>query len=80
MLFAVGVRWSFRGKDAGSARIGIRARLRTRPRGEQRGSTAQSAFRQGLLNTARGSQGFPARPPPYVLKSLNEGTNPGVAR
>src|SRR5438034_552849 len=40
--FAAGVRWSFRGKDAGSARIRpIRARLRTRHRGEQRAPAAQ---------------------------------------
>jgi hypothetical protein len=39
-----------RGKDAGSARISaIRARLRTPPRGEQRGPAVQTAFRQALL-------------------------------
>ena len=50
MPLVAGVRWSFRGKDAGSARISsIRARLRTPPRGEQRGPAAQTAFRQALL-------------------------------
>ena len=49
MLLAGGVRWSFRGKDAGSVRIRrIRARLRTRPRGERRAPTAQASFRQTL--------------------------------
>src|SRR3989442_12767853 len=44
-----GVRWSFRGKDAGSARSRrLRVRLRTPPRGEQRGPAAQSVFRQVL--------------------------------
>ena len=48
-----GVRWSFRGKDAGSARISeIRARLRTRPRGEQRGPAALTVLRQTLLLVA----------------------------
>ena len=50
MPLVAGVRWSFRGKDAGSARIDeIRVRLRTRPRGEQRGPAAQTVFRQALL-------------------------------
>jgi hypothetical protein len=45
MLLVAGVRWSFRGKDAGSVRIGaIRARLRTPPRGEQRGPAASEYF------------------------------------
>jgi hypothetical protein len=45
MLLVAGVRWSFRGKDAGSVRIGvIRSRLRTRPRGEQRGLAASEYF------------------------------------
>ena len=45
MPLVVGVRCSFRGKDAGSARSQrLRARLRTRPRGEQRGLTAQLRF------------------------------------
>ncbi len=46
----VGVRCSFRGKDAGSVRSGaLRARPRTPHRGEQRGPTAQTLFRQALL-------------------------------
>jgi hypothetical protein len=45
MLLVAGVRWSFRGKDAGSVRIDeIRARLRTPHRGEQRGPAAQPYF------------------------------------
>jgi hypothetical protein len=58
MLLAAGGRWSFRGKDAGSVRIGvIRARLRTPPRGEQRGRAAQPVFRQALLSgPGRGSE------------------------
>src|SRR6266576_4293957 len=46
----VGVRWPFRGKDAGSPCSGqLQGRLRTRPRGGQRGPTAQTGFRQALL-------------------------------
>src|SRR5919197_5420581 len=46
----VGVRWPFRGKDAGSPNSGqLLGRLRTRPRGGQRGPTAQTRFRQALL-------------------------------
>src|SRR5213592_3220108 len=49
----VGVRWSFRGKDAGSVNSRkLLARLRTPPRGVQRGPTAQTAFRQALLSRA----------------------------
>src|SRR5438309_2340626 len=45
----VGVRWSVRGKDAGSVRSRrLRARLRTPPRGEQRGPATQTTFRQVL--------------------------------
>ena len=56
-----GVRWSFRGKDAGSVRISaIRARLRTPPRGEQRGPAAQTVLRQTLLRTALLDLGRPA--------------------
>src|SRR5437763_5395027 len=45
-----GARWSFRGKDAGSVRTWkVRARLRTRPRGEQRVLAAQPVFRQTSL-------------------------------
>src|SRR3954466_8755016 len=44
---AAGARWSFRGKDAGSARSRrLRVRLRTRPRGEQRVPAAQPSFRR----------------------------------
>jgi hypothetical protein len=50
MPLVAGVRWSFRGKDAGSRRISpIRGRLRTPPRGEQRAPAAQTVFRQTLL-------------------------------
>jgi hypothetical protein len=50
MSLVVGVRCSFRGKDAGSADSGCdRCGLRTRPRGEQRGPAAQPIFRQTLL-------------------------------
>jgi hypothetical protein len=53
MALVLGVRWSFRGKDAGSVRIHwIRARLRTRPRGEQRAPRAQPVFRQALLDAS----------------------------
>src|SRR2546430_4754666 len=46
----VGVRWSFRGKDAGSVNSRkLLARLRTQPRGEQRGPTAQTACCHALL-------------------------------
>src|SRR5438105_6525273 len=46
----VGVRWPFRGKDAGSPHSGrLCGRLRTRPRGGQRSPTAQTRFRQVLL-------------------------------
>ena len=49
---AAGARWSFRGKDAGSARSrGLRARRRTPPRSEQRVPAAQPSFRQGLRQT-----------------------------
>ena len=58
MSLVAGVRWSFRGKDAGSARSRrLRARLRTPPRGEQRGPAAQPSFRQTLLCSGT----FPAR-------------------
>jgi hypothetical protein len=51
MPLVAGVRWWFRGKDAGSARISqIRVRLRTPPRGEQRAPAAQTVFRQTLLD------------------------------
>src|SRR5438093_11115370 len=46
---AVGVRWSFRGKDAGSVRTWkVWARLRTQHRGEQRAPATQPSFRQAL--------------------------------
>ena len=46
----VGVRWPFRGKDAGSPCSGqLQGRLRTRPRSGQCGPTAQTGFRQALL-------------------------------
>jgi len=42
MMLVPGVRWSFRGKDAGSAQASSAwARLRTRPRDEQRGPGTQ---------------------------------------
>jgi hypothetical protein len=54
MLLVAGVRWSFRGKDAGSpGSEELPGRLRTRPRGEQRGPVAQSTLRQTLLVTMR---------------------------
>ena len=66
MALVAGVRWSFRGKDAGSVRTGsIRARLRTQHRGEQRGPAAQprispspptsGAARDGLRDAPRSS-------------------------
>ena len=46
----VGVRWPFRGKDAGSPHSGeLCGRPRTRHRGGQRGPTAQTRFRHALL-------------------------------
>ena len=49
-LHALGVCWSFRGKDAGSARSRrLRVRRRTPPRGEQRGPRASAVFGQTLL-------------------------------
>ena len=54
MPLVAGVRWSFRGKDAGSPRISsIRGRVRTPPRGDQRGPAAQTVFRQSLLGGQR---------------------------
>jgi hypothetical protein len=45
MSLVPGVRWSFRGKDAGSAQASSAwARLRTLPRGEQRGPGTQLHF------------------------------------
>jgi hypothetical protein len=53
IALVLGVRWSFRGKDAGSVRIQrIRARLRTPPWGEQGAPRAQPVFRQVLLGRA----------------------------
>jgi hypothetical protein len=50
MLLVAGVRWSFRGKDAGSpGSEQLPGRLRTPPRGEQRGPAAQLTLRQTLL-------------------------------
>jgi biotin carboxylase len=65
MSLVVGVRWSFRGKDAGSAcqHRSRRLRLRTQPRGEQRGPTAQPSFRRTLLKRTYD----PARPVQDVL-------------
>src|ERR671935_1326828 len=49
-LLVVGVRCSFRGKDAGSVNSEeLLARLRTQHRDEERGPTAQRMFRQALL-------------------------------
>src|SRR3954463_13336909 len=49
IALGAGARWSFRGRDAGSARSWkLRARLRTRPRGEQRVPAAQPLFRRAL--------------------------------
>ena len=46
----VGVRWSFRNKDAGSVRsLTLRARPRTQSSGEQRAPAAQAVLRQTLL-------------------------------
>jgi peptidyl-prolyl cis-trans isomerase B (cyclophilin B) len=50
MSLVVGVRCSFRSKDAGSVGSGaLRARPRTPHRGEQRGPAAQTLFRHALL-------------------------------
>ena len=50
MSLVAGVRWVFRGKDAGSIDSGCyRPRLRTQRRGVQRGPAAQPIFRQTLL-------------------------------
>src|ERR1043166_7018473 len=50
MALVDGARWSFRRKDAGSARSRrLRVRLRTQPRGEQRVPAAQPPFRRVLL-------------------------------
>jgi len=44
-MHALGVRWSFRGKDAGSVRTWkVRARLRTQHPGEQRGPEPRRWF------------------------------------
>ena len=48
-----GVRWSFRGKDAGTVRSRrLRARPRTPHRGEQRGPATPPTFRRALLGGA----------------------------
>ena len=58
MLLVAGVRWSFRGKDAGSVRSQwLRTRPRTQSRGEQCGPAAQTIFRRTLL----GQLGLPLR-------------------
>src|SRR5205814_2313381 len=51
-LLVAGVRWPFRGKDAGRPNSGLLlGRLRTPPRGGQRGPAAQTRFRRALLSS-----------------------------
>ena len=64
MALVAGVHWSFRGKDAGSSDSqALSVRLRTRPRGDQRGLAAQPMFRQALLA-------------PYVTSSSSSSSAP----
>src|SRR6266568_8876254 len=54
----LGVRWSFRGKDAGSVnsrKLLARLRYQGGAGGEQRGPTAQATFRQGLVHAVHQS-------------------------
>jgi hypothetical protein len=54
MAFVGGVRWTFRGKDAGRIDSGVLSmQPRTQHRGVQRGPTAQPLFRQTLLGVGR---------------------------